>query len=147
MHGYRHRFHHRRMLKRHTVREPEDDVPGDCHILGEGAIPPEFGTGDTEHLPVIAEIGRAPAAKVAGAARDHRVERHPLAFAEVPYRRTNRGDNARGFMSHDDGWYAPARAAVESVHVAAADSAGVNADQYLLRRGFGPRHVNQIELL
>ena len=89
----------------------------------------------------------APHAVEALSAIDSRVEGYPVARMKVRNSAAHGLDDTGGLVPHDDGWNTPARAAIESVHVASADSAGPDANQQLVRGGPRRGHIHQVELL
>jgi hypothetical protein len=74
------------------------------------------------------------------------IERHPVARLQV-------GDIGAGFhyfagrlVSHHERGNPPPRPAVQPVDVAAADAAGADPDQHVVRADRRDRHLNHLQL-
>jgi hypothetical protein len=78
---------------------------------------------------ILAEIDLAPLAKETLAAIDSRIESHSIARAKILHRTANGFNCSRGLVSHHNGRKPPACAAIVSMHVAPANSAGADANQ------------------
>jgi hypothetical protein len=118
-----------------------DTSPGHGHIFGVSPIPPVFIASYADHLAAIAEVYLPLAAKRAFSAVNCGIESDPLADFQVPDFLAGSGDYPSGFMAHDQGRDTPARAAVKPVYIAAADSAGLDPDQNLIRPRLGVRDI------
>ena len=141
VHGDRHGFDHGGVLERHARRQRIQNVLRHGDELGERAVLAIVGAGDAEHAAVGAQVHLAAAAGVALAAGDRGVERDAVADLHAIDGRADFRDDAGRFVAHDDRRNAAAARAVVAVDVAAADAAGGDADEHVVRadRGRGRR--------
>ena len=114
--------------------------------LRERARAPVVAARHAQHLPAVAQVGGAAAAVRAVAAIDRGIEGDPLADREIAHGIAARRDRTGRFVPHDDGRDAPARRAVEPVHVAAANAARGDAHQDLVGRGRRRGQVGDLEV-
>ena len=129
------------------VRQAMDDARGDDDVFRESTGAAIVAAGDTEDLAIVTEIDVTAFAVIAGAAEDGGVERYALADFECGDGGAERGDEAGGFVAHDEWRDAAAGAAVEAVDVAAADAAGGDFDEDLVGGWGGSRSVCDFEVV
>ena len=144
--GDRDRLDERRVLERQLGRQRVEDVLRHGDELGERAVLAIVVAGDAEHAAVGAQIHLAAAAGVALAAGDRGIERHAVADSRAIDVAADFDDSAGRFVAHDDRRNAPAARAVVAVDVAAADAAGGDADEHVVRAERGPVHRYELEL-
>src|ERR1700733_13007766 len=96
---------------------------------------------------MLAEIDLAPQAVKALAAKYGRVECYPISCMKIVDCAADGFNNTSGLMPHYDWRKPPARAAVVSMHVAAANPAGPDAYQQFIRGRLGSGQVHNVELL
>ncbi len=140
-------FQHGRVLKREGIRKVIDDALGHHDILSKRACAAKVSAGDTDHLPVIAQIDLSLETELTLAAVDGGIEGYAIARLELAHTRARCGYHACRFMAHDDGRNPPAGSAVVAVYVAAADSAGRDTHQDLVRTRYGRRDIRNVELI
>jgi hypothetical protein len=145
VHSHRDGFYDGGSFKAERIRKFVHDVPWDNHELGERPVPAVVSAGNSQHLPVIAEVDGAAPAEVAVAAGDSGVEGDAVAFGDAGDVRANGGHYAGGLVPHDNGRNAAATAAVESMHVAATDPACLHPNQHLAGAGVGLREIGQFQ--
>jgi hypothetical protein len=81
------------------------------------------------------------------AAIDSGVEGDAVSLGQIFYLSADRGDDAGGFVAHDDRRNAAAGGAIVAVDVAAADAAGFDADQDFVGLQGGDGEVDDIEVV
>ena len=135
------------MLEGQAIRQPIQNVLRHGHQFSKRAVLPVILAGDPQHSPAIAQVDHSPPAKVALPAIDGRVEGDAVTRGPAGHAAADAGDDARRLVPHDDGGPATARAAVHPMHVAAADAAGLDGHEHLLRTRLRVRHVFIGELL
>ena len=96
-------------VKLELVGQPIDDALGNDDILGESSVAAVVTTGNTDHLPVIAEVDVARAAVFTLAAVDRRVEGHAVSGVELADPIADHGDRARRLVPHHQRRNAPSR--------------------------------------
>jgi hypothetical protein len=115
--------------------------------FGEGAVAAIVAAGDAEDLAVIAKVNVAAFAVDAVAAKDRGIEGHAIARGETLHLGADAGDDARGFVAHDQRRDATTRGAVIAMDVGTADPAGADLDQDVLRTADRIGHVHIGHLL
>ena len=115
--------------------------------LGKGPMAAVIVAGDPQHAAVVAKIDFAAAAMPAAAAVDRRVEGHAVAGGPIADLGPDVDDRPRRLVAHDDRRLPPAGAAVHAVDVAAADAAGRDAQQDLVRGDLGARPVLDFQMV
>jgi hypothetical protein len=116
-------------------------------VLCKGTLATELIAGYPEDLAIFAEIDRAGFAIVAFATGNGGVKGHAIADRELCHLRTNRGYDACRFVSHDQWGDAASGTAIESMNVAAADSAFFHLDFEIFRATFGFGQIGNDEFL
>jgi hypothetical protein len=96
---------------------------------------------------VVAEVDLATTTKKTFTAEDSRVECDAIADLKAGDSAPDGLDNASRFMTHDDGRETTARTSVIAMHIAAADTAGMDANQQFVWIGLRLWHINDVELL
>ncbi len=139
--GNRDRFDHCGVLEGKGIGKAVEDALGEGDELGEGAVLAVFAAGDAQNAAVIAEIDLAFAAEIADAAIKGRVESDASARLPLLDGAAHFGDNAGGFVAHDNGGLAASSAAIHAMNVTAANAAGLDGDQDGIRQQLGLRHV------
>ena len=140
-------FEHGGFSERKIVGKAMDDARGNDNVFGEGAGTAVVAAGDAEDLAVVAQIDVAAFAVGAGAAEDGGIEGDALADSESGDGGAEGGDDAGGFVAHDERRNAAAGAAVEAVDVAAADAAGGDLDEDFVGGGVGLGSVSDFEVV
>jgi hypothetical protein len=136
MHRNRNCFDERRLFVGEGVRQTINDVLGDGDVFGEGAVATVVAAGDAEYLAAVAEINIACGAECTLAAGYGGVEGDSVADVEGANVSADLCHNASGLMPHDERRYAAACAAIITVHIASAYSAGLDLDQHVLETNF-----------
>jgi hypothetical protein len=140
-------FEHRGFGERKIVGKAMDNARGNHDEFREGAGAAVVAARDAEDLAIVAKIDVTAFAVGAGAAEDGGVERYALADFECGDGGAERGDEAGGFVAHDEWRDAAAGAAVEAVDVAAADAAGGDLDEDFVGGGLGLGGVGDFEVV
>jgi len=118
----------------------------DGDVLGKGALLAVIAAGDAEHAAILAQVDAATAAIVARATIYRGIKGDTRTRLPLLDGGADPGDDAGGFMPHDNRRLPPSGAAVHAVNVAAADAAGLDGDQDGIRAQFRFRHVFQNQL-
>ena len=129
---HRRRLDQRRLLEAERIGQAVDDAARHRDELGEGAVPPVLAGGDAEHHAVVAEVDVAARAEDALAAIDGGVEGDAIAAFQVANVGAGALHHAGRFVSHDERRNAASGGSVQAVDVAAADSAGADANQHVV---------------
>jgi len=143
----RDRLQHSCFCKRKIFRQAIENARrnGDIFCKSSGAA--KLGARDSQDLAVVAEIHVSPAAVVASAAKDGRVEGDPFAFCESAHSSTERGDCSRSFVPHNKRRNAPTRRAIITVNVTATDAARGYAYYHFTVARLGVRKMGNFQML
>src|SRR5208282_1174379 len=125
----RYRFEHRCFGKRKIFRQAIKDARRNGDIFRKSSGTSKLGAGHSQDLAVVAQIHISTTTVVAGAAKDGRVEGDSVAFGEAAYSVPHGGNCSGSFVPHHYWRNAPARGAVVTVDVAAADAASGHAHE------------------
>jgi hypothetical protein len=128
MDGYGDGFEHGGFGEGEIFRQAVEDARGNGDEFGEGSGATVVAAGDAEDLAVVTEVHVTAEAVGTGAAEDGGVESDTIAWEEIFYGIADCGDDAGGFVSHDDGRNAAAGGAIIAVNIAPADAAGGDTD-------------------
>ena len=140
-------FEHGSFGERKIVGQAIEDSRGDGDEFGEGSGAAIIAAGNAEDLATVAKIYVAATAVGTFAAVDGGIEGDSVAGRESFYGAADGGDDASGFVAHDDGRDAAAGRAVVAVHVAAADAASGDADENLVGRRRWRGEIGELEIL
>ena len=140
-------FEHRGFGEGEIVGKAMHDARGDDDEFGEGTGAAVVAAGNAENLAVVAEIDVTAATVGAFTAENGGVEGDAFADFECGDRGTEGGDDAGGFVAHDERWDAAAGAAVEAVDIAAADAAGSDLDEDFVGGGLRLWSVGDFEVV
>ena len=133
VHRNRQGLEHRRLSKRQTGGQMVGHTGGDGHILGKSSMAAIVSTGNAQHLAAIAKVYFSPQTVAADAAGNRRIKGDAVAGGDAGYARAHRGHDPRGLVSHHNGRNAAPRGTVIAMHVAAANAAGRDPNQNLVR--------------
>ena len=141
MHRNRHGFYERCLGERKTGWQLVNNVSRNCNIFGKGAVPTVVTARNSEDLTVVTEVHVPSRAEAARTTAYGGVERDPVAHAKGCNVRTDFDNNTRGFVAHNYGRDPPTGAAVVSVNVASAYSAGLHLNKHGVLSQVRLRHL------
>ena len=128
------------LLEAEFLGQGIEDLFGHDDEFSKGAVLAVVLAGDAQHAAVIAEVDLSQTAEFALAAEAGGVKGDALAGGAGDAG-ANVGDDARGFVAHDDWRAAAAGAAVQAVNIAATDAARLDSDEDFAGTGFGGRDI------
>ena len=146
MQRHRNGFEHGSFGKRHAGRKGVNDMLRDRDIFGKGPVTTVFSARDAKHLALITKVDCSAETIAARTAGDGGIESDPVSCREAPDRGAGSCNRPRSFVTHDKRWIAAPRGPIVSVHIAAADAAGCDADKNIMRPRSGFRHRHNFEL-
>src|SRR5947209_1500246 len=117
------------------------------HVFSKSTMLAIVTTGDAKHTAVITQIDFTPAAEIALATVNGRIEGDAITHLPTGHRRSYFRDDAGCFVAHDHGWDAPSGAPIHAMHIAATDAAGFDLDQNFLCANVRNRYVCKLKLL
>ena len=126
-------FGKRGLLERHLWWQAIDNILGDGDVLSERAMLAKLVAGNAEDPAISTKIRVASAASVARATRNCRIHGHAVARPNARHCHANFYNDTGSFMTHHERWPAAPRRTVVAVDIAAANTAGVNRDEHVMR--------------
>ena len=123
-------------------------IPGNFSTCaGECTRSAVVTAGNAEDFPLVAEVHIAAAAEITVATGDGGIEGDAITDVEAGRCGAERGNCTRGLMPHHERRNAAAGGAVVTMDIAAADAAGRDAHQNLVRTRHRGGNIRDVELV
>src|SRR5271154_4311739 len=103
MNGDRYGLQHRCVHKRKIIRQTVQNAGRNDDIFGKSSGATIVSAGDSQNLPVVAEVHFSTATRTTNATVNGRIECDPVTQCEALYSTAHRGDSSRSFVPHHNG--------------------------------------------